>query len=200
MGVRERMRIQAVVIGLICILLFFAFRPYFVQLVERRDFQTCQSNVLAIARAITTYSSDYDGTLPNGSGWMEAALGNMTARSNTGFKKEDFFHCPLDKSGSPSSYVYNDLLEGISPDVRSNKAQDEERRKAIGHLDRAVLVLEKHGSAMNAHVTLRDWDAVAEAMSTPHDVGGPTGSLVYGSGSPGSKNREQLENLRGRKY
>lgn len=200
MGVRERMRIQAIVIGLICILLFFAFRPYFVQLVQRRDFQTCQSNVLAIARAITTYSSDYDGTLPNGSGWMEAALANMTARSNTGFKKEDFFHCPLDKTGSASSYIYNDLLGGISPDVRSNRPEDEERRKEIGHLDRAVLLFEKHGSPMNAHGTFKDWDAVAAAMTTVHDVGGPTGSLVYGGGSPGSKNREQLDNLQGRGF
>jgi len=200
MGVRERMRIQAVVIGLICILLFFAFRPYFIMLVQRRDFQTCQSNVLAIARAITTYSSDYDGTLPTGAGWMDAALGNMTARSNTGFRKEDYFHCPLDKAGSPSSYAYNDLLAGLSPDIRSNHPEDESRRKAIGHMDRAVLILEKHGSAMNAHQTFSDWDAVAAAMTTVHDVGGPTGSLVYGNGSPGSKNREQLENLQGRKF
>lgn len=200
MGVRERMRIQAVVIGLICILLFFAFRPYFIQLVDRRDFQTCQSNVLAIARAITTYSSDYDGTLPNGSNWMEAALGNMTARSNTGFGKEDFFHCPRDKSGSPSSYVYNDLLECLSPEVRSNRLQDEARRKEIGRLDRAVMVLEKHGSPMNAHQTFKNWGAVAAAMTTIHEVSGPTGSLVFGSGSPGSKNREQLDNLQGKRF
>jgi len=200
MGVRERMRIQYTLVAIICVLLFFAFRPYYIILVERRDFQTCQSNVLAIARAITTYSSDYDGTLPNGSGWMEAALGNMTARSNTGFQKEDLFQCPRDKSGSPSSYLYNDLLEGLSPDIRSNRPEDEERRKRFKSLERAVLVIEKHGSPMNAHAALNDWDAVAATMSTIHDVGGLTGSLIYGNGSPGSKTSEQLENLKGRKF
>ncbi len=200
MGARERMRIQSVVIGLICILLFFAFRPYFIQLVERRDFQTCQSNLLSISRALTTYSSDYDGTLPNASGWTDAAMGYMTARSNTGFGKEDIFHCPRDKSGAPSSYVYNDLLEGLSMEVRSNKPADEARRKEIGRIERAALVAEKHGSPMNAHMTLKDWDAVAAEITTVHDIGGPTGSLVYGNGTPGSRNREQLENLKGKKF
>jgi hypothetical protein len=200
MGARERMRIQSIVIGLICVLLFFAFRPYFIQLVERRDFQTCQSNLLSISRALTTYSADYDGTLPNSSGWMVAALGNMTARSNTGFEKDDLFHCPRDKSGSKSSYAYNELLEGLSLEVRSNKPEDEARRKEIGRLDRSVLVIEKHGSQMNAHMKLKDWDAVAEAMTRVHDVGGPTGSLIMGNGTPSSKNAEQLENLKGKRF
>jgi hypothetical protein len=131
---------------------------------------------------------------------MEAALGNMTARSNTGFRKEDSFHCPRDKSGSPSSYAYNSLLEGISPEVRSVHPEVEKRRREIGRLDRAALVIEKHGSPMNATVALKDWDAVAATITMPHDVGGMTGTLIFGNGSPGSKNREQLDNLKGRRF
>src|ERR1051325_5605052 len=105
-GAREQMWANRIAVFVIILLLAFALRPFFLGLIERRDFVTCQTNVQRIARGLGMYANDYDSTLPIASSWMDAASGNMAAASGTGFKVEDLFHCPRDKSGAASSYAY----------------------------------------------------------------------------------------------
>lgn len=201
MGARERLRLQGVFVVLICILLFFVvFRPWIRGVIDRRDLQTCQTNVLKIARAITTYSQDYDGTLPNGESWTVAARGSMAATSGTGFRIETYFHCPLDKSGQPASYAYNDLFSGLSLEVRSGDSEHEARRRQIGRLDRAPLVIEKFGQPLDAHLPLPDWDAVLREMTRLHPVPQPTGHLITGRGAVVQRNEEQLSSFRGKRF
>ena len=206
MGVRERMRLQWVVVAFICVLLYFVvFRPAYIYIVERRDFQTCQSNVRQIAQAIAIYRGDYDDTLPLASNWMDSVQGFTTATSGTGRTVEDIFRCPLDKSGAPSSYAYNDLLSGLSPTVHATDREAEERRTLIGRMDRAPLVIEKPGTPRNGHVTLRNWDDVIANLMRPHLVPTPTGSLILvgppnGGCVPTDRNDEQLADLKGKRF
>lgn len=202
MGARELMRIQWVVVTLICVLLFFAFRPYFTGLIERRDFITCQDNVRKISRGITTYASDYDGTLPLAANWMDKSLGFMKATSGTGFKDDDVFRCPHDKSGAPSSYAYNTILEGLSPSlsIQSSDPKLEARRKAAGRIERAPLIIEKHGSPRNASLLLNNWEDVKAQLQLPHKLPDPTGNVLLGNGSVVSRTAESLENAQGKRF
>src|SRR5204863_4571120 len=125
---RMRGRIQAAVVGFILIVLFFVLKPIYDNFVGIRELQTCQTNVLHIAHALQQYAQDWDGAYPPAESWMTAAMGGMAPLSNSGFDISHYFHCPLDNSGSASSYAYNDLLAGISPEVKSNDASRESQR------------------------------------------------------------------------
>jgi hypothetical protein len=191
---------QWAVIVLICVLLFFALKPTFINLRETRDLQVCENNVRKISHALTMYMADWDGTLPQGNTWMVNAQANLTATSNTGFSVSTYFHCPLDKSGSPSSYCYNDLLQGIAPKVASKDDAIEERRKKVGNPDRMALVFEHHASAENAHMTLRTYDDLFNALTRRHVAPVPTGVIMTGSGAVERKTEEQLLNAKGKKF
>lgn len=200
-GARERARLQALVVGIVCLLLFFfVFRPFIGNVIERRDFQVCQTNMRQIAHAVRMYSGDWDDTLPAAAVWMDAARGFMNPTSGTGFSLERYFHCPRDRSGSASSYLYNDLLSGLSTSVRPGAAEEAQRLQAIRRPLDAPLVIEKHGSAENAHLPLPDWAAVGREMTRPHNLPTPTGSLVTGGGAVQSKNDEQLGALAGKRF
>lgn len=190
---------RVLVIAIIIILAIF-LQPYFVGVIQRRDFVTCQSHVREIARGIGNYVSDWDQTLPVASTWMDSVAWNMAPPSNTGFKVEDLFRCPRDKSGAPSSYAYNTLLDGLPREGASKSQNIGERLKAIGRVDRAPLVIEKFGGARNAHVTLRNWNDVTSNMTLPHDLGSPTGSLITGDLKPTSRDKDQLDELRDKRF
>src|SRR2546430_25103 len=148
-GAREQMWANRIAVVIIIILLAFALRPSFIGLIQRRDFVTCQTNVQRIARGLGLYATDFDNTLPIASSWMDTASGYMAAASGTGFKAEDLFRCPRDKSGAPSSYAYNELLDGLPLEAGSPGQNVRERMNAIGHVDRAPLVIEKYGGPRN---------------------------------------------------
>src|SRR5690348_4276383 len=127
-GGRERMRLQWLAVAIISLLLFFfVILPYLLSMIQTRDYQTCQTNVLKIARGITTYSTDYDDTLPPAASWMINVEGAIAPTSGTGFAIEHYFKCPQDKSGAQCSYAYNDLLSGFSPNVRSEEPAEKQR-------------------------------------------------------------------------
>lgn len=195
-------KLQNAAVVVICLLLFFiVFRPYFLGLRDNRDFQTCQSNVYRIARALNNYSQDWDGAFPPSSIWMTSARANFPLPSNAGFNIDHFFHCPLDKTGSPSSYAYNALMSGLMPGVEPRDGSEEEARlKRIGRLTRAPLIIEKHGTQENDSTELADWDAVLQQMTLPHNVPSPAGLLIAGSMAPERKTREQLRNMAGTKF
>lgn len=192
LGTRERMRLQTGVIVLICVLLAIALRPHLLGLIQTRDFVTCQTNVLKIGRAVQMYMQEWDDTLPVAGAWMDATEGNLAPTSGTGFEVATYFHCPRDRRESPSSYAYNELLAGLSLTARQKDAAHEARRARIGRLDRAPLIVERHGSERNAHLPLPDWDAVRRAMTFPHYVPEPTGTMVLASGRPWYRSRSDI--------
>src|SRR5437763_14767619 len=110
MGPRERARLQWTVVAIVCLLLFFiVFKPWYDTLRNTRDFQTCQTNVLKISRAISTYIKDWDDTLPPAHAWMSSAGGFMSSTSGTGFDVRNYFICQLDTSGNPSRHASTEL-------------------------------------------------------------------------------------------
>jgi hypothetical protein len=200
LGARERMRLQAVVIGIIVLLLILVFRPIVLLMIQIRDLQTCQTNVYKISRAIIQYREDWDDVLPLAEIWMNTAGAFVAGTSGTGFSAERYFHCPRDKSGSASSYAYNELLSGLSLSIRTQNAEEEAIRHKLRRPDRAALVIEKHGSPRNAHLPLTNWDEVRAAMTLPHATPEPKGSIIYGNGEVSTKSQEQLLNLQGRRF
>lgn len=199
---RQLYFIQRGAIILICIIFYFVvFRPAYTYVVSHRDFTTCQDNLRKVSRGIATYASDFDDTLPLGQNWMDATAGFTGTRSGTGQTTSEIFHCPLDTSGAPTSYAYNDLLSGL---VRQNpvrqSAEAEARRERAGRIEHAPLIIEKHGGARNAHLMLNNWDDVIANLSRPHEVPLPTGSIMFGDGNVVSRSTEQLDDLRGKRF
>lgn len=200
MGTKERGRLQAAVVVGICVLLVAVLRPYLLELIETRDFQVCQSNTRRLAQAIRNYAQDWDDTLPVAATWTDAALSNMASVSGTGYGVEAFLKCPRDHTKGRCSYAFNDLMSGVSLSVLPNDPVMLERRKRIGRLDRAALVVEVHGSPINAPVTLPDWSAVQHTLTRPHHVPLATGSVITGNLTPTFKNDDQLSSLAGKRY
>src|SRR5258708_37647201 len=197
---RMRFRLQWLVIVIICVLLFFALRPTFINLQETRNLQFCENNMRKISHALTMYTGDWDGALPQGNTWMNNVQGYLAATSNTGFSASTYLHCPLDKSGSATSYCYNDLLQGIAPKMASNDAESDNRRKEVRNPDRMPLIFEHHGSGENAHMTIRTYDDLFSALTRPHVAPVPTGVIMMGGGAVERKNEEQLINSKGKKF
>ncbi len=196
-----RTRLQWLVVAVICLLLLIALYPTYVHIRETRDLQVCENNMRKIAKALIMYMGDWDDTLPPGSTWMTGAAGFLTSTTGTGFSVETYFHCPKDSSGSPSSYCYNDLLEGINPKVKyRDDDKKDERRSFVRNPDRFPLIFEKHGSQANAHVRLDDYDALLQNLTRAHAMPEPTGVIITGSGSVIRRNDEQMVNLKGRKF
>jgi hypothetical protein len=195
LGTRERVRLQTAVIIIIIGLLAVALRPLFVRLIEVRDFQTCQTNVRKMAQALGVYAQEWDDTYPLADVWLDAVRGRMAA-----VNPDRYLKCPKDQSSSPSSYVYNELMAGLSLSVRKDDPEIVERRKQLRRLDRAVLVMEKHNAPDNGHMPLPDWDAVRANMGLPHNMPEPAGSIIFGNGRAWFRDKEQLEGLAGRRF
>lgn len=195
LGARELHHMQTAVIVLILALLAIALRPYFLNTIQTRDFQICQSNMRSISQALQNYAIDWDGSYPPAQNWMDHAKAFL--RGATGDPKaiDAAFHCPLDNTGGGSSYAYNALFGGLSPTLRSDDPKLLEQAAKLGRLERAVLVLEKHGSAANAHLDIPDWNAVRRELSRPHLLKSPTGSIIRGNGTVGSKSEQDLQEL-----
>jgi hypothetical protein len=124
----------------------------------------------------------------------------MGPGSGSGFTVETYFHCPLDKSGSPSSYCYNDFPAGIAPNIQYMDPDKEARRASIRNPQRMPLVFEKHGSPENAHETVHNWDEFIRAAQFPHTVKESEGWLITGSYTPERRSIEQIRNLAGKKF
>ncbi|MBM3494372.1 MAG: hypothetical protein FJX72_08640 [Armatimonadetes bacterium] len=195
LGNRERVRLQAAVIAVILALLAVALRPLFVRLIEVRDLQTCQTNVRKIAQALGIYAQEWDDTYPSAPIWLDAVRGRMAA-----VNADRYLKCPRDHSAAPSSYAYNELMAGLSLSVRRNNPEQLERRKRLRRLDRAALVIEKHGSADNSRLPLSDWDAVRANMTLPHHMPEATGSIIFGDGRAWFRNGETLQSFAGRRF
>jgi hypothetical protein len=207
MAARQRERLQWFVVGIICLLLFFAFRPVVLHMIDVRNFQTCQSNMLKIAGAIGRYEQDWDGGLPVGSNWTDSLQFYVAATSGTGFKDDAAFQCPLDNSHSGSSYAFNALLSGISSDAAARSPEAAKRAELFPRLDRAPLLIEKHGSSRNAVVELRMWDDVRREMTLPHVLGAKEdgspdhgGTLIMGDAAPSRVTSEQLAIRAGNRF
>ncbi|NLI01655.1 MAG: hypothetical protein GX446_19465 [Chthonomonadales bacterium] len=195
LGNRERVRLQTAVILVIIGLLAIALRPLFVRLVEVRDFQTCQTNVRKMAQALGIYAQEWDDTFPLADVWLDAVRGRMAA-----VDPDRYLKCPKDHSSAPSSYLYNETMAGLSLSVRRDDPESTARRRQLRRLDRAALVIEKHGSAENAHAPLPDWDAVAASMTLPHNMPEATGSIIFGNGRAWFRSREALQSSAGRRF
>lgn len=201
LGARERSRLQTGLVIIICAMLFVAMRPVIGNLVNVREFQSCQTNVRTIAQALQLYSQEWDDSLPPAATWTDAALGYMAPRSGTGFKAEDYLHCPTDPTDAPCSYTYNSLVEGLSVTSRRSAGPEVERRRRLGRLDRAPMIIEKHGSRLNTSLPLADWHAVRGSIGLSHPLAtGPTGSIIYSSGRPWYRSSDELRELEGRKF
>jgi hypothetical protein len=195
LGARERVRLQTAVIVLIVGLLAVALRPLFVRLIEVRDLQSCQTNVRKMAQALGIYAQEWDDTYPLADVWLDAVRGRMAA-----VNPDKFLKCPKDHSDGACSYVYNEMMEGLSLTVRRADAGAAERRRMLRRLDRAALVVEKHGGAENAHAPIADWDDVRKSMSLPHRMPEATGSIIFGNGRAWFRNGETLQSLVGRRF
>ena len=195
LGTRERVRLQTAVIILIVGLLAIALRPLLIRLIEVRDFQSCQTNVRKIAQSLGMYAQEWDDTYPSANVWLDAVRGRMAA-----ITPDRYLKCPRDKTNSPSSYTYNELMAGLSLSVRRDDPEIIARRQTLRRLDRAALVIEKHGSMDNAHVPLPDWNAVRDQMELPHAMPEPTGSIIFGNGRAWFRSRETLDSLAGRRF
>jgi hypothetical protein len=202
LGARQRERLQWAVVAFICLVMLIPGRQIYLYIVETRDFQTCQSNMLQIAGALGRYKSDWDDTLPQGPTWMETLSPFLSPRSGTGFKAADIFHCPRDKSGAGTSYAWNTLFDGFSETHRSTSSIAESNRGKLGvRPDRVPMILEVHGGELNKTVRPLDWDAVGIALSKPHTVSGRlTGSIITGGLRPSSLTGERLSVRRGDKF
>jgi hypothetical protein len=200
LGARELKRLQSAIIAIICILLFIALRPYYLSIIEIRNFSTCQNNMMKLSRAISTYAADWDDAFPIATTWMDAVRGNLAATSGTGFAADTHLRCPLDKTGAPSSYAFNSLMSGINPGFQQTEPEIVERRKQLGRLDRAPLVIERHASPMNAALPIEDWDSLALVFTRPHRIPAPTGLIIRGSKAVSSLNEEQLSSLAGKRF
>ncbi len=201
-GARERNRLQILAIAIILFLLFLAFRPYFLTMAETRDLQVCEDHARKIARGLAMYADMWDGAYPPASTWMTCIEQNVQPTSGTGFKRETYFKCPKDHSDAPSSYVYNDLVAGLSfgEAVRSSDPATEARRKSILNPSRVPVVFEHHGSANNAHMLVPGYDELQKVLQLPHDLPPPTGVIVTGSNSVERRNQEQLQAGAGRHF
>lgn len=199
---RARHRVQWLAVAIICALVYFIVgRPWYSWVVETRDYQTCHNvNAHKIAQGITMYMSDWDGAFPPAETWMDAAKGNMTSTSGSGSHIERYFICPRDKSGSPSSYAYNEFFASMNLGIVSRDSRIETRRVSLLRPQRAPLLIEKHGGPMNSHALLNSWNDVPREMTLPHVVPDPTGILIRAGGSPDRVTREQLEGLRGKRF
>ncbi len=200
LGARERGRLQALLVSIIIILLVIVLRPYYLHMIEIKDFQTCQNNLLKIGRALETYAKDWDDTLPLVEGWTDNVKTNMTSTTGTGFSIDAYFRCPKDHTTGQSSYLFNGMLAGLSPSVLQNSPELKKRRATLGRIDRAAAIIEKHGSLNNAHASITDWDAVAKMLDRPHKFSTMTGSCINGSFAVMSKNDEQLAALAGQRF
>ena len=202
LGTRERARMQAVLVVIICSMLWVVvFRPWIAGMVENREFQNCQTNAHKIARALTMYQGDWDDAFPLGANWTTSILGNMAATSNTGFDLEKYLKCPLDKSSAQSSYLYNDVLAGINPNLQYISDPDKEaRRLKVPNLARFPLIIEKHGGALNANATLNTWDDVIAQMTLPHLLPEPTGILISGTGNPLRRTDKRIKAQAGKRF
>lgn len=201
MGARQRERLQWTVVGIICVLLVVALRPYYLHIVEVRNSQICQTNIRTILRGVELYYSDYDDALPIGDSWSSSLQGYLAVQSGTGSKLSSLFHCPKDESGSPSSYAMNDLLSGYSPTHQNISPEAAAKLSKIGSRpDRMPLLFEKHGSTMDAHFPIQDWDELARQMTTPHNVPKPSGWIITGGRSALLIDREKLAVRSGLKF
>lgn len=201
LGNRERARLQAVLVVIICIMLWvIVFRPWLQSLIGNREFQNCQVNAQKIARALTMYQGDWDDAYPPGDRWTTAILGNMAATSGTGFELERYLKCPKDKTGGASSYSYNDLLAGINPSLAYSDPAKEAQRRKVRNPSRFPLIIEKHGSPLNSHLTLSSWDDVIREMNFPHTLPEPTGILINGQGNATRRTREQVTAQAGKRF
>lgn len=200
LDLRARQRLQWALVGIISVMMMFALYPYVVNLRETRWSVTCQTNVKKIAGGLSIYASDYDGALPLADSWVYTAQSGMTSTSNTGFKIEQYFKCPKDETGKQASYAFNELLSGLSLNVRSSDSEKEARRSKLNKPNSVPLVFEKHGSDWNAHEMLADWDAFRTAMTLPHNVGGRSGWYIRGDLNPASMSDEKIEGLKGKTF
>lgn len=200
LGARERTRLQAGVILLIIALLVIALRPLLLHLIQVRDFQTCQTSVRKIAQALAIYNQEWDDSFPASASWLDAVRGRMTPTTGTGYQADYYLHCPRDHAGGECSYVYNELMQGLSPSVRQADPEKDARRRQLRRLDRAPVIVEKHGSPANAHAPLRDWDGVRDFMDRPHELPDATGSVILGSGRAWFQSNESLASLSGKRF
>jgi hypothetical protein len=203
MNARDRARLQWLVVAIIAILFFFiVLKPWITSLEGRRNFQSCQTNMLKMARAVNTYANDWDGAFPPAETWMANLAGQMTATSGTGFDVLYYFHCPEDHSGSKFSYAYNDLMSGLLPTVkpREGDVAEKKRREALGRVNRAPLIIERHRSNENAHVRLETWNDVKREMTLPHVIPEPTGWMITGTPEAISISDEKLRDLLGKRF
>jgi hypothetical protein len=200
LGNRERSRLQMAVIVIICGMLMIVLWPIFMDFIEQRNFQVCQSNMLHIATGIQTYTHDWDDTLPLAASWTDACASHMAGTSGTGKDADSYLKCPIDNTGKHCSYAYNSAMEGISLTVRPADDEAMSRRKRFGRIDRAPLIIEKHGVERNASIDLVDWNAVIKNLDMPHKRPAPTGSLIRGDLNPWWQNREQLDLVAGKGF
>ena len=200
LGPRERYWLQWIVVAVICAMLFVVLRPMLDHLVEVRDFQSCQTNTFKISKAIAMYSQEWDDALPQAGNWTDACLGYMDSTSGTGFQVEKYLKCPRDKTSSPSSYVFNRAVEGLSLSVRSENAAQEARRRRLVHVAQSPMVIERHGSGKNEHLFLWNWSDVKAQMTLPHSLPDATGSYVQAGGRPWRRTNDDLLQLSGKPF
>lgn len=200
LGARERYWLQWGVVALICAMLAIVLKPMLDHLIQVREFQSCQTNVYKISKAVAMYCQEWDDSLPQAANWSDVALGFMDSTSGTGFKVEKYMKCPLDHSPSVSSYLFNSAVQGLSLTVRSANAQQEASRRRLGHVAQTPMVIERHGSAANASAPMWDWSEVHARMTLPHSLPEATGSYIQAGGRPWRRTGEDLALLRDKRF
>ncbi len=200
LGARELRRMQTGVVCLIIVLLGLALRPWFLNTIQVRDFQVCQSHLRSISQSLQNYSNDWDGAYPPGEHWMDHSMAYLHVTSADPKAIEGAYRCPRDRTGEGYSYVYNSLFSGMNPTVRSEEPKLVAQGKRLGRVDRAVLIMEKHGGQRNAHMEIDDWNVVRHEMTRPHELKSATGSYIRGNGKVGSKNSDDLQEVTDKRF
>jgi hypothetical protein len=204
-GLREARNLQRAVVAVVILLLFLALQPYYINLINIRNFQTCQSNVQKIAKGISIYRQDFDDTLPLAANWTDLIRPNIAETSNSGMKVEAYMKCPLDTTGGNCSYVFNKQVEGLSLTTEPREPEVLARRNSVGRLERTPILLEKHGSNQNAVVEIKNWAELKSAVSLPHIMPSPngprpTGVIATVGGGATTVTTELMESKQNKKF
>ena len=144
------------------------------------DMLIAKENLHALHKAFYSYAQDWDQRLPPADRWTESIAGFLSSSGQPGGPAASL-HGPGD--GRTISYVYNDLAAGQSLDPSEKQSIDP---------GRLVLLIERPGAGINAHVTIPPQGnpeaekALLQELAFPHgsdDTENAATVVMYANGS-----------------
>jgi hypothetical protein len=145
LGQRELSRLTLVIVVAVLIPLGWGLYKVYRGFKSQRDVVIAQDNLLRLYKAFWGYSADWDGGMPKPDRWADSIGGYISAPPGTQGGKMGALEGPGD-GAEPVHYVYNDLAAGYNFDKPDTKR--------FGDPSRIVLLFERPGAPLNAHVSI----------------------------------------------